>query len=377
MNIQSKNKGMTTAATVVLVVVVVLAILGIYYLATQNRSVSVNNAPANIVTTPAGTAENNNAVQPGMPIVATRPASFISQSTAVLNGDVNPNGTQTSYWYEYGPTNSLGTATSPQLIGGGYVKYSAPGAISGLRANTTYYYRLTAQNQYGKVSGEVVSFNTTNTAPTAFTPPSVGTRDASSIMQTSVILNGTLNPNRSTTFYWFEYGKNLGLGNTTSGLSASGSSNIAVSASLSNLNPGTTYYYRLNAQNAYGTVSGNISTFATQPVNPPPQPAGKAPTSFTNPATNVTKTSAVLNGQINPNGSPATYHFEYGKSTLFGLFTLDQATADKSAGSGTTLARFSGSVGNLDSDSTYYYRLVAKNENGTTSGAIYSFTTKQ
>ncbi|MGH7249537.1 MAG: hypothetical protein ACREGC_01040, partial [Minisyncoccia bacterium] len=318
-------------------------------------------------------------IEPGMPVVSTKDASFISQSTAVLNGDINPNGVQTSYWYEYGTTNSLGSTNSPQLIGGGYVKYSAPASISGLKSNTTYYYRLTAQNQYGKLYGEILTFTTTNIPPTiTYTRPSVETKDASSILQNTVVLNGVVSANRSTTYYWFEYGKNFGLGNTSAtNTLSSGDQNAGVSADVSGLEPDTTYYYRLNAQNEYGTVNGNISVFTTQPANPPPQPVGQAPALMTNVATSVAKASATLNGQVNPNGSLTTYHFEYGKSTLFGLFTLDQSTDTKSAGSGTKLIKFSASITGLDSDSTYYYQLIAQNQYGTTRGAVYSFTTKK
>jgi len=44
----------------------------------------------------------------------------------------------------------------------------------------------------------------------------------------------------------------------------------------------------------------------------------------------VTKDSATLNGTVNPQGSPTTYHFEYGTSTAYG-----SATPQRLAGSDT------------------------------------------
>ena len=368
---------MTKNSTTVLisVIVAVLIIFGIYYWSTNSGSAPVANTyPTPQPTTPdTGTGR-----QSGLPIVSTKTASFISQSGAVLNGDVNPNGTQTSYWYEYGETQTLGCFTSPQLIGGGYVTYGAPEGVSGLKPNSAYYFRLVAQNKYGKVYGEVLNLQTTNTPPLRYAPPTIQTRDPSAISTNSATLNGMVNPNNSNTLYWFEYGQDFSLGNTTptSSLNAS-NSNMMISSNIAGLDSGKIYYFRLNAQNAYGTVNGNISVFSTQPVNPPPPPVGNAPTAATNPASGITTSSAVLNGQINPNGSATTYHFEYGKSTLFGLFTLTQSTDTKSAGSGTRLASYSQSITGLDSDSTYYYQVITQNQYGTSRGAIYSFTTKK
>src|SRR3989344_6708710 len=200
----------------------------------------------------------------------------------------------------------MGSFTSPQLIGSGFLTYSAPGFLSNLKASTSYRYRLVAQNQVGKVYGSMESFTTTTAPPpvVVFLSPSVQTKDAALIKQNSATLNATVNPRGAPTTYWFEYGKSFGLGNTTSSASL-GSGNVAVSVSsgLFGLESNTTYYYRINAQNAYGTVNGNISVFITQPVNPPPPPTGTAPNAVTSTASSITSDSAVLNGEVDPNGS--------------------------------------------------------------------------
>ena len=146
---------------------------------------------------------------------------------------------------------------------------------------------------------------------------------------------------------------------------------------MTNLDPNTTYYYRLNAQNSYGTTNENVFSFKTEPLTPPAPPSGNAPTSVTDEATGVTKAEAVLHGQVNPNGAATTYYFEYGKSTLLGLFSLDQKTDTKNAGSGTKAVSVSATLTKLDSNSTYYYRLVSTNVHGDSAGGIYHFTTKK
>ena len=53
---------------------------------------------------------------------------------------------------------------------------------------------------------------------------------------------------------------------------ASGSSQVTVSAQISNLAPGTTYHVRVVATNAAGTGTGQDVTFTTTPGPPPPPP---------------------------------------------------------------------------------------------------------
>ena len=193
-----------------------------------------------------------------------------------------------------------------------------------MQANTTYYYRIGAENQYGKVYGEILSFQTSNTPPLTYLPPTAETTAASNIEQRSATLSGRTNPNGATTYYWFEYGPTTALGQATSaGAAGSGSNTITVTAPVTGLNPNTVYYYRINAQNGYGTANGNILSFTTDPVNPPAPPEGEAP------------------------------------------------------GSGTRLSSASATLSGLDPDSTYYYRIVAVNQYGTDWGAILNFTTNK
>jgi hypothetical protein len=62
---------------------------------------------------------------------------------ATLNGTINPNGTDTQVYFQYGTTTSYGTTTTPQDIGSGTspVPFSS-GALTGLQPGTTYDYQL-------------------------------------------------------------------------------------------------------------------------------------------------------------------------------------------------------------------------------------------
>ncbi len=361
------------SSVVITGIIAVVAVLGIAYWAmNKTPTTTIVYPPATTTTTQTPTA------QTGAPSVSTKSVTFVSQSTAVLNGSVNPNGVQTSYWYEYGPTDSLGIFSRVQLIGGGRASYNAPLAVSGLSPSSTYSYRIAAQNQYGTVYGSILSFETNNTPPVAYPSPNAQTKGVSDLTQTSATISGITNPNGLSTFYWFEYGDSPLLGNTTETSNAGGGKvNTTVTSHISGLEADTTYYYRFDTQNGYGTANGNILSFTTNPKTPLPPPTGKAPTATTDNANGVTKSSAVLHGQVNPNGSQTTYYFEYGKSTLFGIFNLDQKTDAKSAGAGKAVVSTSANLSGLDPNSTYYYRLITNNTFGTDRGAIFSFTTSK
>jgi hypothetical protein len=87
-------------------------------------------------------------------------------------------------------------------------------------------------------------------------------------------------------------------------------------------------------------------------------------------ARDVTETSATLAGTVDPKGQATSYFFQYGTTSVYG-----SQTAVASAGSGTTGVHVSAAIGPLTPNTTYHYRLVASNVNGTTDGHDISFKT--
>jgi hypothetical protein len=78
----------------------------------------------------------------------------------------------------------------------------------------------------------------------------------------------------------------------------------------------------------------------------------------TDTATNVTATSATLNGTVNPDGSlVGDCHFEYGPTEAYG----QSAPCVGSPGSGTTAMPVKANIGGLQGGTTYHFRLVASN----------------
>ena len=97
-----------------------------------------------------------------------------------------------------------------------------------------------------------------------------------------------------------------------------------------------------------------------------------APIVTTGSAGSVTTTSATLNGTVNPNGSATTYQFEYGTTPGYGSFA---PASPVSIGSGSSAQAESVSLTGLAPSTTYDFRLVATNANGTTDGSNETFTT--
>jgi phosphodiesterase/alkaline phosphatase D-like protein len=158
----------------------------------------------------------------------------------------------------------MGKQTAKQSVGSGAVTTVAPAYITGLTKNTTYYYRLVAENQYGRAAGAQRTLRTSGVAATVSgAVPTAKTFPATEITKSSAVLRGEVNPNNGLTQYWFEYGRTSRLGNTTSFVSLGNGSASIVATAEPKLNANTTYYFRINAQNEYGTVNGEVRTFKT------------------------------------------------------------------------------------------------------------------
>jgi hypothetical protein len=95
------------------------------------------------------------------------------------------------------------------------------------------------------------------------------------------------------------------------------------------------------------------------------------PIATTGLATGVSETEVTLHAKVNPNGEATEYYFEYGATESYG-----SKTAAENLSWGTSSVEVSSVIaGLLKADTTYYYRIVATNGNGTTDGTTQSFTT--
>lgn len=358
----------------ILIGVVAVIILGGIVIYAVNRNPAVETPPDTTPTVVQTDTTPPVAIpKPGAPIVTTATVVSPTASTAVVNGKVYPNGSFTSYWFEYGTTPDNTSRSSAQIIGSGYVNIPTPAYITGLTANTKYYFRLVAENSYGKVAGVQYAFQTTLTTPPAQgNAPTTKTTPATAIERATANVNGTINENGSYSTFWFEYGDSANLGSVTALQSISGEGTLSVSASLSDLRAQTKYWFRLNAQNQYGTVNGAIMTFTTKS----PIASASKPTVNTDPATNLKATTAQINGRINPNGAQTSYKFEYSRDSLLGSI-IGTTTATSQIPAGTALVSVSADLSGLVKDTRYYVRLTAENSQGIVKGDIENFKTSK
>jgi plastocyanin len=193
-------------------------------------------------------------------------------------------------------------------------------------------------------------------------PPVVTTNPASFIASFSATLDGSLNPHGLTTTFHFQYGKTTAYGLTTAPQTQSGNTSRNVTANISSLTASTTYHFRIVASNVDGTRMGADRTFTTLTMT-------GAPVVITNPASNVTASTAILNGALDPHGLTTTVHFQYGTTTSYG-----HATAMASQ-TGSTYRRIAANIGGLTAHTTYHFRIIATNSGGTRTGGDKTFTT--
>ena len=87
------------------------------------------------------------------PLVTTLPPSAVTPTTATLNGLINPRGTNTSGWFEWGLTTNYGNVTPPQALGSANGPTNFSEALTGLIPGVSYHFRAVASNALGVVFG--------------------------------------------------------------------------------------------------------------------------------------------------------------------------------------------------------------------------------
>lgn len=253
------------------------------------------------------------------PSVQTVPANNIDDHSAKLQANVNPNGSATQMKFSYGTTVSYGTDTSNQGCGSGNSKVSKTAVVTGLTSNTTYHYRAVANNGGGTTSGSDITFTTKSTStptppptPTPTGTPNVVTGAASNVAQTTVTMNGLVNPLGLSTMFKFDYGTTTSYGTSTTPASAGNANHLdPQSADVTGLSSSTLYHFRIEATNANGTNLGDDKTVTTLTPTPTPTPTPTAtptPTPIASVRENyrTTSTGVKLFWTAYPQPTPAT-----------------------------------------------------------------------
>jgi hypothetical protein len=203
---------------------------------------------------------------------------------------------------------------------------------------------------------------TATASPPSVASPTVTTNPATNIASFSAALSGSVNPRGSTTTVYFQWGTTTSYGHTTSTQTQTGNTSRPITALISGLSASHLYHFRIVATNGGGTSFGSDRSFTTLSATGPPVVT-------TNPATNVTTSSATLNGLLDPHGLTTTVYFQWGTTTSYGHNTPMQIQT------GNQYRNITANISGLSASHLYHFRIVATNSAGTRMGIDRIFNT--
>ena len=328
-----------------------------------SQGVAVNDTSGDVYVT--NRAEANlvvfgPSVTPGpAPVASTGAPTAETTTTATVTGEVNPEGTATRYWFEYGPTEAYGSSTTHEPAGAGTAAVPVTASLTSLTPDTIYHYRLVARNSFGDVVD-----GADETVTIAPAPPTVDSESGSGATSTTVTLEAQVNPNKQETHSYLQY-------STSATVNGGGSLSTPIQVppgapgtdlgegygdqpvtppALTGLTAGTTYYYQAVATNATGTSYGSVKEFATVP----------AP--FTDTPSPIGTTTATLNGHLTLNPNVATkYAFVYHLGSVCAV-EGEISTPTEEAGIGTATEKETSAVEKLQPNAEYTVCFLTSNE---------------
>ena len=295
----------------------------------------------------------------GLPQVTTDDISDISATTATCGGSVAAN---SGYAITARGICWSSTTASPTMQDSHTEEVATTGHFTslmlGLERNTTYYVRAYAVNEKGANYGETKTFTTLTGLPI------VNTMAASNIMATTALGGGDVTNNggyniMSRGVCWSSTSSTPTTeDNHTNEVADNGPFNSLITG----LSPNTTYYVRAYATNEAGTGYGNVITFST--------PTG-LPVVITKEVTNIKTTTAVANGNVTSDGGYAITARGVCWSATSSTPSLEDQHTSEVGGNGA----FTSLMTELLPNTTYYVRIYATNELGTSYGDVVHFTT--
>lgn len=263
---------------------------------------------------------------------ATR-TSFIVTPSSI---SYDTNASFSSFKVEWGTSTSYGNSNTNTSSAAAYT-------VSGLSANTLYYWRTTLTDNQGRSTQKTGSITTTGNAPTVTASTTPARTSCTLAIGASYDTNASFSSGK------YEYGTSTSYG-TSVNISAVGNQTI------NSLSPNTTYYYKVSitdTKSRTGTKTGSFTTTCN------------APSSLT--LTRTAATSSTISVSVSATGdtnAPITKYILYYKHVTASSYT--------SIDLGTNTTR---QVTGLNQDNNYYFYFTAQNAAGTTTSSTSTLST--
>jgi Fibronectin type III domain len=299
----------------------------------------------------------------GPPIVSNVSVLSVTETTAKIGFKIDPDGADTTYVVEYGPTTSYGQKTAPVDIGATPGPQSLTQTLTGLEPNKTYHFDVVATNSAAPkgVGGGDRSFTTKPDAPLSATGKSVSGMAGVKLSATVATFTDA-DPNGVVSDYTASI--DWGDGSTTAGtISAAAGGGFEVTGSHTYTAAGryTTGVTINDVGGAKATATGSAN------IAGPPVVSNVSVLS-------VTETTATIGFTIDPDGADTTYVVEYGPNTSYG-----QKTAPVDIGATPGSQSLTQTLTGLEPNRIYHFNVLATNSAvpGGVGGGDQPFTTGQ
>ncbi|MFP6614231.1 MAG: chitobiase/beta-hexosaminidase C-terminal domain-containing protein, partial [Pirellulales bacterium] len=288
------------------------------------------------------------------PEVINTTANDIEAFTATIGGDVTNTGgetpTATLYWGGSDEGTTPGNWDNSINLGSQSGEFSS--AISGLVAESTYFFRSYAQNTAGGTWASSSESFTTRT----LTVPGIENTAATQIEAFSAVLEGNVTDTGgdppAVTVFWGD--DDAGTGDNWDSSINLGTHPGAFNAFVGGLQENTTYYFRAQATNVAGTSwAPATESFTTRAIS--------LPAVINNAASNVESFSAHIGGEVTDTGGDAPLVTLYYGDDDGGT---DKSGWDAGIDLGSIFGIFGETLTNLTADTSYYFRAHAANAAG-------------
>lgn len=283
------------------------------------------------------------------PTVQTQGVTNYTSNKARFNGKVNPNGSSTRYYFEYGTSSWMNEQTSAKTLSASAGETTVYMDVTGLSSGSHYYVQLCAENEAGISKGGMTMFDTD---PSPNNPPATPSSPSPSQASKDVAVSGSFSwscsdpdgDGLSYKVYLRESSSSFSLYKTVSSKSCPYS-----------LKPGTEYYWYVVASDGTDTSTSPTWNFKTKstitaPTNPSPA----------NKATNV-PTSGTLSWSSSNSGSNIAYDIYLGTSTTVQYYRTTTNTSYEYSG--------------LKENQTYYWRVAASDGSQEEKSDLWQFKT--